>query len=279
VRLFVVGSLFVATALCLAACTKQEEAPPPLDAAAYKDDLDTLSHSRIFFGHQSVGRNLIQGLSDLSQADHSGLRIVRLETIATPEADAQTGFFHTDIGVNSDPIGKVKAFKGFLLQQQPGFDAALLKFCYVDLGADGMHDPSALLDQYAQSVAEIRAAQPGLRLIHVTSPLRADPPGRRTAVKRLLHLSTDEDADNIVRNSFNADLRRRFAGEPIFDIAEVESTLPDGTRTFFTRDGERIYTLANLYTDDGGHLNAIGRQYVSAAFARAIANTLRAGAP
>jgi hypothetical protein len=272
------GWLCIIAALTLAACARKEEAIQPVDASAYKTDLETLSGARVFFGHQSVGRYLLQGVADLSKSDDSPLRIVRVDNVDHPDEDTLAGLFHTDIGANSNPFGKIDAFSRFLLQPgQPAFDIALLKFCYVDLGGDGVKDPHDLLEQYANSVAELRAVQPRLRLVHVTAPLRADPPGRRTAVKRLLHLSTEEDADNVVRNAYNQELRKRFAGEPIFDIAEVESTLPDGTRSYFMHNGERIYTLANVYTDDGGHPNAIGRQYVAAAFVRAVAQELRKG--
>jgi lysophospholipase L1-like esterase len=51
--------------------------------------------------------------------------------------------------------------------------------------------------------------------------------------------------------------------EPFFDIAEVESTTPDGNRESFPRNGHTYYSLASLYTDDGGHLNKTGRKKVS----------------
>jgi hypothetical protein len=260
-------------------CTRNEEQIPAVNALASKSDLETLSGARIFFGHQSVGRYLLQGVSELAQQDQSALRVVRVDDVGVVDADPNPGLFHTNIGVNGNPDGKIDAFSQFLSRpNQPAFDVALLKFCYVDLGSDGTSDVQALLDRYAKSVAEIRAAQPNLHLIHVTVPLRADPIGRRTKVKRLLGLSTEEDADNRVRNAFNAGLRKRFAGETIFDIAEVESTLPDGTRSFFKVDGDTVYTLARAYTDDGGHPNAIGRGYVAAAFVHVIAEELRKSA-
>jgi hypothetical protein len=54
--------------------------------------------------------------------------------------------------------------------------------------------------------------------------------------------------------------------EALFDIAEVESTLPQGKRNFFMHGGDTIDTLTQAYTTDGGHLNESGRQQVAAAF-------------
>lgn len=246
-----------------------------MNAAAYKGDLEALSRSRIFFGHQSVGRNLLQGVADLSRQVNSPLRIVGIESTGV---DSLPGLFHVDIGKNKEPIGKIAAFAQLLQQpSQPAYDVALLKFCYEDLSRDGLQNPHTLVEEYARSVAAIRAAQPHLRLIHVTVPLRADPSGWKTPVKRLLQRPTEEDADNELRNAFNVELRNRFAGEALFDIAEVESTLPEGKRSFFMRGGDTVYTLAQAYTTDGGHLNEIGRQQVAAAFVRVVAGVVRKG--
>jgi len=34
----------------------------------------------------------------------------------------------------------------------------------------------------------------------------------------------------------------------------------DSSRSYFTRDGEKIYALTSEFTTDGGHLNEAGRQ-------------------
>ena len=50
---------------------------------------------------------------------------------------------------------------------------------------------------------------------------------------------------------------------PFFDIAELESTYPDGTRESFEYKGKIYYALAPVYTEDAGHLYGIGRQIIS----------------
>jgi lysophospholipase L1-like esterase len=132
-----------------------------------------------------------------------------------------------------------------------------------------------MLDRYARMVQELREHRPDVQLVHATVPLRADPPGWKTTVKRLIGRATDEDGANVLRNQFNAGLRQRFAREPIFDLAAAESTLADGSRSSFTQDGRTIYTLEPRYTTDGGHLNEEGQRWVAAQFLRAVAQALR----
>ena len=57
-------------------------------------------------------------------------------------------------------------------------------------------------------------------------------------------------------------LRKEYEGKvPLFDIAKIESTFPDGTRCSFTKDGKTYYSMVSEYTSDGGgHLNATGRK-------------------
>jgi len=42
-----------------------------------------------------------------------------------------------------------------------------------------------------------------------------------------------------------------------------ESTLPDGKRSKFTKDGKEYFDLAPEYTFDDGHLNERGRRWVA----------------
>jgi len=59
-------------------------------------------------------------------------------------------------------------------------------------------------------------------------------------------------------------LRKEYLGkEPLFDIAQAESTRPDGTRSTFTNNGTTYYSLVSEYTDDDGHLNELGQQAVA----------------
>ena len=63
------------------------------------------------------------------------------------------------------------------------------------------------------------------------------------------------------RQQYNEMLRKEYAGrEPLFDIAQIESALPDSSRVAFKKGEENYYGMAPEYTDDGGHLNEKGRK-------------------
>ena len=66
--------------------------------------------------------------------------------------------------------------------------------------------------------------------------------------------------DKIKRYELNRLIVQEYGGkEPLFDIALIESTLPNGRRTTFSKDGKDYYYLHDEYTDDGGHLNEQAR--------------------
>jgi hypothetical protein len=239
-----------------------------------KRELEVLSRARVLLGHQSVGRDVLSGVRLL--ADEAGVPL-RIEPITGAPQDAGAGIFESTIGNNGDPNGKCEAFAALLSHpQQPSYDAAMMKFCYVDLHEGAPLDGSQLLDRYVALVARVRAARPDVRIVHVTMPLRSDPLEWKTPIKRLLGRSTYEDGANELRNAYNIRLRERFANEPIFDLARAQSTLTDGSRSAFHSNGRPIYTLAKPYTYDGGHLNDLGQRVVAAHFVRSLAAVIQA---
>jgi len=265
--------LALATLLCtLSSACGTPPATDGVDVATVRADLAVVARARILLGHQSVGRDILAGVRTLAAEAGVPLRIVEIDG-APP--DDLPGIFHSNIGRNGDPEGKCEVFLHLLDRpDRPRYDLAMMKFCYVDLSADAKLDAARLLERYAALVAGLTAARPDVPLLHVTMPLRADPPGWRTSLKRWLGRDAAEDADNALRNAFNTGLRSRFPGAPLFDLAEVESTRPDGSRSAFTRDGRAVYTLAPDYTTDGGHLNAAGQRRTAAALLHAVAASL-----
>lgn len=244
-----------------------------VDMDTVTEDLRTLSEARILLGHQSVGRNILAGLESLSVEAGVPLRIVEV-TGAPP--DDEPGIFHSNIGENGDPDSKCEVFGRLLTAyDEPEYDLAMMKFCYADLGRDTPLEVAAMIDRYARLVDEVRKKRPDIGFVHITMPLRRDPLGKKTFVKRLVGMSTSTDADNMLRNAFNDALRGRFGHEPMFDLAAVESTLPDGTRSSFENDGISFYTLAPAYAADGGHLNELARRRAAIAFVDTLVSTLQ----
>ena len=263
----------LAVAVLAAGCGDVAE-KQALPASDVKADLADLARARVFFGHQSVGGNVLDGLSALASENGVTLRIV--EAPAGVD-DGQPGLVHTKVGKNAEPATKCDAFGSFLSANADAkWDAAVLKFCYADLGDRADITPEQLFELYKKTVASVRAARPGLTLIHSTIPLNSNGLGKGDRVKGFLGLGTSKDANNVRRNRFNELMRAEYASEPLFDVARAESTRGDGTRTGFKKDGQFFSSMAREFTSDGGHLNAEGKRWVAQEFARSVAAALRA---
>jgi hypothetical protein len=265
--------LVIAFALAaLAGCHARSPQEDPVDMTIVKADLQTVARARVLFAHQSVGRNVIDGVQALAVQAGVPLRIREIDG-APP--DAEPGLFHTLVGTNGDGASKVAVFAGLVDRpERPAYDVAVLKFCYEDLARDAK-GRTGLLERYAARVGALQQSRPDVRVLHVTSPLRADPPGWKTRLKRLLGKPTEEDADNVARNAYNSALRARYATASVFDIAAVESTRTDGSRSSFAAPAGPVYTLAQEFTSDGGHLNENGRRLAGAAFLHSLALALK----
>lgn len=266
----------LAAAVAAAGCSDVAE-KRPLPASDLAADLGVLARSRVYFGHQSVGGNLLDGLDALAKEHGVALRIVEAPSGVDDGAPA---IVHQKVGRNAEPASKCDAFAGFLTG--PGkaarWDAAVLKFCYADLGDRTDIEPAALLALYEKTVASVRSARPDVALVHATVPLNTRGEGTGDRVKAALGLGTSKDANNARRGRFNDLLRARYADEPVFDVARAESTEPDGSRSGSRQDGGFVDSLRRDLTSDGGHLNGEGRRVAAREFARALAAALRARA-
>jgi len=221
--------------------------------------IQSLMSKRIFFGHQSVGDNIMQGIRDCVAAEPR----LKLNIVATPDPHTVPGyaFLEAHIGVNRDPKSKTDAFNQVM---DNGFGSqggvAFYKYCYIDFGPST--DVSQVFALYRDGITELRRKYPSLAIVHSTVPLTARESNTTTKsrVRSFLRGIIGRDP-NVKRNQFNELLRQEYAGkEPLFDIAEIESTQSDGSRSYFRRGFQKIYTLAREYTNDGGHLNENGRR-------------------
>lgn len=228
---------------------------------------NALSSRRVYFGHMSVGFNIVAGLEDLRREfPGPGPRIVES---SDPEALAAPGFAHGRNGRNHDPLSKIAAFTAAVDGGLGGVaDTALFKFCFVDVTRDT--DAAALFGSYREAMEGLRRRHPATRFVHVTVPLTVVERGWKARVKKMLGRPPDHYLDNIRRHEFNRMLRLEYGGrEPIFDLAAAESR---GGEVTFTWRGSAYPCLAPDLTSDGGHLNAAGRR----AAALALVGTLAA---
>ena len=85
---------------------------------------------RIFFGHQSVGSNILDGIGDIL-TDNEDLKLIESRN---PEDCTGSCFFHCRVGTNQDPLSKINDFVSLM---ETGFgdnvDIACFKFCYIDI--------------------------------------------------------------------------------------------------------------------------------------------------
>lgn len=219
-----------------------------------------LSQRQIFFGHQSVGNNIMAGVADLL-AQHPQIRLSVVES-GDLKGGSRPAFNHALVGRNEHPNEK---FADFVKISSAGFGQeggiAMVKLCYIDIHAKT--DAKALFDDYQRNVNQLKARNPSLTVVHFTAPLT----GIENWKGRLRAAVTGGETQrerNRVRNRFNDLMRQAYEGrEPLFDIARLESTLPDGRRVFFGSESDPVYILAPDYTDDGGHLNAGARRAVA----------------
>jgi hypothetical protein len=233
--------------------------------ATMRADLEALSHERIYFAHQSVGANILAGVAELAREAGVPFRIVEAPNAA---AVAPGTFGHFFVPENGAPLRKLANFKT-ALGSRSGIDIALIKFCYVDIDANT--DAAALFARYQATIAELRAANPHTTFVHVTLPLTTVQTGPKALVKRLLGRAPYGTIENVRREQYNALLRRTYAGrEPVFDIARLESTAPDGSRVTVTWDGVVAPAMSPAYTTDGGHLNESGRLRVARELVRVL---------
>lgn len=245
----------------------------PMTAATLGDITDAqreaLASRRIFFGHQSVGRNILSGLRRIL-ADHKEIRL-RIIKEEDPHSVDGPALMEADIGQNGLPGTKEDAFARVLaggFGSEPGA-VAMFKYCYLDMRPDS--DPNELFHEYAELMDQLHVRYPRLSLIHITMPLQTAPHGLKEAVKNALGLPSMTQR-NRQRQQFNELLLDRYSRrEPVFDLAGVESTRSDGSKAFSRYRGRHVYMLAREWTSDGGHLNEKGQDRVAAALVKFLA--------
>ncbi|MCC2593648.1 hypothetical protein LKO27_09555 [Tessaracoccus sp. OS52] len=228
-------------------------AAAPNEAASQvtADELAQAAELRVFFGHKSVGRNVIAGLQQL-YGSHGAASPTFFETDIgeVPTLDkGQGAFVHTLIGENRHPYRKLENFESMLrggLAEQ--VDVALIKFCYIDIRWDT--DVDKLFNTYKATMDELEADYPGVRFVHVTAPLTTGPYGIKDHLKKLVGRD-----DNATRERYNELMRGAYGPDQLLDLAAVEAKAPDGTMRPELHGG---------YSSDGAHLNDTGAALVAA---------------
>jgi len=220
-----------------------------------------LASRKIYFGHQSVGYNIIDGVSEIIKENH--MIQLAVEENYNP-AEYKAGVIsHSRIGYNEDPKSKLDMFS-FLVKSGGAqmADIMFFKFCYVDFSPNT--DEKALFRDYESTFKQLKAKYPQVIFVHLTVPLTCLQQGSKAWIKKLIGRPIAGMQENAKRHAFNELLRQTYAGkEPFFDIAAIESTFPDGNRATYEYNGTTNYLLVQAYTSDGAHLSEVGKRVVA----------------
>jgi hypothetical protein len=231
-------------------------------------DLEKVARTRVYFGHQSVGNNILDGVAAVFAAH--GVQAPPIEQRRDPPGTAGGFVAHSLIGENTRPLGKTEDFAAVLragMGRQ--VDVAVMKLCYVDITPDT--DVDALFTAYRDTIAALEKDFPGVVFVKATVPLTTRP-GRSDRLKQWL--KSDDgygSAANAARERLNELIRAEYRGGNLFDVAAVESTGPDGSRVSGRHDGRPYFALFDGYAADPGHLNASGAQRAATAWLAAVA--------
>lgn len=233
-----------------------DAAPDTATAQADPAALERAADLRIFFGHMSVGNNIISGMRQVYDAHGVTQPSFRETGIGeVPTLGEGGAFVHTLIGENRHPYRKLENFAAMLRSGLAGqVDVALIKFCYIDIRWDT--DVDRLFETYRDTMAELEAEFPDVRFIHVTAPLTTGPYGIKDHIKMLVGRN-----DNAARERYNEMMRAEYGPEQLLDVAALEARAPDGTVK------PELYAG---YSNDGAHLNGTGSALAALEFVRML---------
>lgn len=243
------------------------------DNAINSDVIKKLAARKIYFGHQSVGYNIIDGLTALLPAD-SGLNIIES---SDPDSFSKPVFAHSQNGENFKPETKIAEF---VKKMESGLgnkaDIALFKFCYVDINSDT--DVNKLFSEYKNSFDMLQKKYPNTLFLHITDPVTSEKVDGiknkiKVSIKTLTGKKTGDVYDNIRRMEFNNLLIKEY-GFKVFNLASIESSAA-GKEMLNSKGGIEHYSLNPEFTDDGGHLNKNGSKLVAIKFIEFLAGNIK----
>jgi hypothetical protein len=234
-------------------------------------NIKLISQKNIYFGHRSVGENIIEGLKKISFT--TGQNELIIKDIKDNINFDQKCFIHSNIGQNGDPKSKFTEFRR-IVDNLVGknLDIAMMKLCFVDITKNtNIYD---VFNSYVAMIDSLQHKYPTLIIIHFTVPLKVKPSWINSLKEKIKSIHNYDQEDNIARNEYNKLLFSKYSNDDIFDLASAESTYPDGKRESLIVDGKPCYYLIKDYTDDGGHLNKVGQQLIAEKFINKIAERI-----
>lgn len=256
--------LIIAVLICFIGCKGEVMNKDVVDFSELKavpqGEWDKLASKRIYFGHQSVGYNIMNGVRDIiNEFPQIKLNIIEGKDI---KEFIDPVFAHSAVGENKDPYSKIDDFKG-IMENGLGnkVDVAFFKFCYVDIDKDT--NINKLFAHYSETMDSIKKKYPKIKIVFVSCPIRVRPKGIKTGIKRILGIAIPDELDNLKRIEFNDLLISNYLDtKRIFDLAKHEAAKPNGKENTFKTKGKKNMFLVPEYSSDGKHLNSVGRRKI-----------------
>lgn len=248
--------LLITPIVVLLGCNNRGDKLPMSQIPSYEINVS------VFMGHQSVGENILIGVSSISDS----LPIIEIEVANELKNIDQPSIYHSRIGQNTKPFDKIDHFST-LIRSGIGneVNVAIMKLCYIDI--DISTDIIHLYDAYIQTIESLEQDYPDVKMLYATVPLMAIKRNPKSILKRLLGRYTSGKSGNVKRYQFNQLLResKGWTGR-LFDIARLESMKSNGQSVIHKYKGEKYEALRRDLTSDGGHLNEKGRKLVAFEF-------------
>lgn len=247
------------------------EGEPHMNPTATDGQLKEVGGATVLFAHQSVGVNVLDGISAVYQAQ--GLPAPSITDLSDGAASTG-GLMHVRIGANGDPLGKIAAFDAMIRSGLGDeVDVAMLKLCYADVRAGA--NIAAVFAAYRDTIASLQRDYPDVTFVAATVPLnvKRDP---IATIKGWLGRGDNYGPEhNVLREELNELLREEYAASGLlFDVAATESTTPSGERITGRHGGRTYYALDRAYASDRGHLNESGALVAAHAFLVVVARAL-----
>ncbi len=134
------------------------------------ENIKVLNEENFFFGHHSVGYNILDGVAMIEKNMPSiKLKIKKLDS---PDGlVAGKGIlYHGEVGSNFNPYSKIDDFARWINDGLNKYvNIAFFKFCFVDIRTNT--DVLSLFSHYKEVMNNLRKKYPQITFVHVTVPL------------------------------------------------------------------------------------------------------------
>ncbi len=256
--------------------TDDTDSPIPKIKDVPKEYWEKLSQKTIFFAHQSIGDEIIEGLKEtVKEHEFISLNIVELTDQYVFDKPA---LVHTRLGQCRYPQSKIEGFRDILDNRiGSSVDIAFMKFCYMDVTFES--DAEVLFLQYCQTIEGLKNRFPNIKFLHVSVPIGSKVRKKRTILRESAKMLIGRPSaldDNLRRMQYNRLLTNSYSGSGLFDFALIESLNSKNRKTFTTVMGtEGVAVKACEYSDyDRGfaHLNLMGSKKTAEQLLITLAN-------